>query len=167
MPAAQDRAPEPRGPAPTHILFGSFLLDEKQETLLSSAAISALFSYCMEAEQPCAPLLPAAHLFQASGGTVSSQAVIPKPELSFPAAQFPRSGLWSCFSCDPRWSCGCCPHHLLLFLSSAVVKVSSLCVPHTGPAFSANPKSTSSAALRLHPSHPVLGLKNLQPLGAP
>lgn len=95
----------------------NFLLDEKQETLLFSAAISAFSSYSMEPEQPCAALLPAAHLSQASGGAVCSQAVI--PERSFLAVQFSRSGLWSC---DPRWSRGCCPHHLLLFLSSAVVK---------------------------------------------
>lgn len=145
MPAAQDRAPgDPVGQLqPKSSLEISF----SQETLLFSAAISALFSYSLEPEHPCAPLLPAAHLFQASGGTVSSQAVIPKPEQSFPAAQFSRSGLWSCFSCDPRWSRGCCPHHLLLFLSSAVVEVSSPCAPHTGPSLSANPQSTSSGCI--------------------
>lgn len=158
---------EPCGTAPTHILFGDVLLNVPvQDSLLFSAAIPALFSYSMEPERPCVPLLPAAHLFQASERIVPSQAVIPKPKLSFPVARFSRSGLWSCF-CNPRWSRGCCPHHLLLFLSSAVVKVISPCAPHTGPTLSADPQSTSSAGLRLHPAHPVLGLKHLHPLGAP
>lgn len=37
------------------------------------------FSWFMEAEQSCASLLPAVHLFQASGETVASHAVTPEP----------------------------------------------------------------------------------------
>lgn len=121
VPAAQDGAPgsptdQLRHMSPSAISLSAY---QPRRYLLFSAAIPALLYYCMEAEQFCVSLLPAAHLFQAPGGAVASQAVIPKPKLSLPIAQFSRSGLWSCFSWGPRRSSGHCPHHLLLFLSSA------------------------------------------------
>lgn len=169
MPAAQDRAPgnpvEQLQPISSlEMSFSTYQCRihcfSLQPSLLSSAILwnqsGPAFLSCLQ------------HTFsKLQKGLFLSQAVIPKPKLSFPVAQFSRSGLWSCFSCDPRWSRGCCPHHLLLFLSSAVVTVISPCAPHTGPTLSADPQSTSSAGLGLHPAHPVLGLKHLHPLGAP
>lgn len=81
---------EPCGTAPTHILFGNVLLNVPvQDSLFFSAAIPPLFSYSTEPERPCVPLLPAAHLFQASERAVPSQAVIPKPNHLSQSPSFP------------------------------------------------------------------------------
>ena len=95
VPAAQDRAPgnptdqlQPTSPSAI-----SLSVYQPRRYCFSLQPSLLSFSYYMEAEQSCVSLLPAVHLFQASGGTVASQAVIPKPKLPFPITQFSRSAL--------------------------------------------------------------------------